>query len=71
MMGWVGVDLEVKGVWNAPQAHIPFQLPRGMGAMIYDATMVEIEAGSTGGHMIKCAPYHRGWFNSTHNELFV
>jgi hypothetical protein len=45
MIGWVGVvDLEIKGVWNAPQAHIPFQLPRGnMGAMIYDATMVEIE----------------------------
>ena len=72
MMGWVGVvDLEVKGVWNAPQAHILFQLPRGsMGAMIYDATMVEIEAGSIGGHIINCAPYHRGWFNLTHNELF-
>jgi len=40
--------------------------------MIYDATMVEIEAGSSvGGHIINCAPYHREWFNSTNNELFV
>jgi hypothetical protein len=48
MIGWVGgVDLEVKGVWNGPRVHIPFQLPRGsMGAVIHDATMVEIEAGS-------------------------
>jgi len=86
MIGWVGVvDLEVKGVWNAPmRAHILFQIylsslpfdgrSRQHGhydLRYYDGRDRRSWKFGTGGHIINCVPYHRGWFNSAHNELFV
>ena len=69
MVGWVGVvDLEVKGVWNAPQAYIPtvyiFLVPMTRSHGRYDLRCHDGRDRRTGYWMVptntNCAPYHAG-----------